>query len=204
MKPNKFNINNELLTVKEIKDKYGVDRNQIRGRTKRYNISIEDAVLNFDKYRQKWKVMVWKKYWHLTIIWKSKIDKHWFIMYQCRCDCWNIIYSISSNIVSWKKTFCNKWLCYYSSVIMHWLSKTKAYRRWMDIKQKCYNPNSHSYKSFWWKWITMSEEFQKSFISFSNEIWEQPKNYSSVVRIDKDKWYQKWNIKWGKKDHRLF
>lgn len=67
--------------------------------------------------------------------------------------------------------------------------KKNFFNRYYNIKTRCYNPNSKSYHSYWWRWIIVERETAKwfyddmrdSFIDHVNKYWIQN---TTIDRID--------------------
>ena len=52
----------------------------------------------------------------------------------------------------------------------HSLTKTKGYKLWCNIIQRCYNPKNHSYKYYGEKGVIMEDYFKNSYENFINWI----------------------------------
>jgi len=87
----------------------------------------------------------------------------------------------------------------------HWFSKSATkldrkkrlfYSVWVNMKTRCYNKKSSAYHRYWWRWITMSDEWQ-DFQNFYNDMHEWYEVFLQIDRIDNNKWYNKDNCKWA-------
>ena len=92
----------------------------------------------------------------------------------------------------------------------HSLTKTKGYKLWCNIIQRCYNPKNHSYKYYGGKGVIMEDYFKNSYENFINWIkglanYEDWLNSSelSLDRIDNTLGYIRGNIKFSTKTEQV-
>lgn len=88
----------------------------------------------------------------------------------------------------------------------HSLTKTKGYKLWCNIIQRCYNPKNYSYKYYGGKGVIMEDYFKNSYENFIDWIkglanYENWLNSSelSLDRIDNSLGYIRGNIKFSTK-----
>lgn len=92
----------------------------------------------------------------------------------------------------------------------HSLTKTKGYKLWCNIIQRCYNHKNHSYKYYGEKGIIMEDYFKNSYENFINWI-KGLKGYEnwlksselSLDRIDNTLGYIRGNIKFSSKTEQV-
>lgn len=81
------------------------------------------------------------------------------------------------------------------------MCQTSIYDRWHRLKQKCYNPNDKSYKSYGGRGITMDEEWKDNFESFHADMSETYFEGAILSRLDVEQNFTKSNCFWvDKKD----
>lgn len=75
--------------------------------------------------------------------------------------------------------------------------KTRLYRIWSGIKQRCNNPNCNNYRYYGAKGIRMCDEWSKDFSAFKE--WATKNGYAdelTIDRIDPAKDYAPDNCQW--------
>lgn len=74
--------------------------------------------------------------------------------------------------------------------------KTKEYQAWINIKERCYNPNNTRYSNYGGKGITMCQTWVNSFDTFLEDISFAPTGEHMLGRKDITGNYNKDNCKW--------
>ena len=120
----------------------------------------------------------------------SERGKHGQVYWECQCQCG------AKNLVmgeSLRRQTSTKCLSCKNTV--HGMEKTPTYCTCAAMKQRCSNPNYHSYFYYGGRGILVCNEWQ-SFEVFLADMGEKPEG-TSIDRIDVEKGYFKENCRWA-------
>ena len=131
------------------------------------------------------------KFNRLTAIkfaYKKGIHTYWLF----KCDCGNEKVICVNNVKRGNTKSCG--CLFKKSNLIHGMEKTKIYRAWASMKQRCLNSNNAKYKNYGGRGISICDEWA-SFENFYNDMGERPKGLT-LDRIDNNKGYYKSNCRW--------
>lgn len=130
----------------------------------------------------------WSKSWKLTIIWV--VDgkrKNGYRLLKCKCECWK-----DTEITTAKWGITNS--CWCSVWSQHRMSHSPEYKARNLLYNRCNSKSTTNYMEYGWRWIKV---WFKNFDEFYAYMWPKPWKEYTVDRIDNNKWYEPWNVRWA-------
>lgn len=124
---------------------------------------------------------------------KRSDNKDGHTRWLCGCDCGNQITARTDYLLngSTKSCGCLASECTPPNQTVHGMSRSKLYKVWMAMRQRCGNPRDKNYHRYGGRGIVVCDEWQNSFEAFRD--WALNHGYISgkvdLDRIDNDKGY---------------
>ena len=141
-------------------------------------------------------IIIGKKVGSLLIS-KKIVDNRGVNLFQCHCDCGNIINYPIKKITQKRIKSCGCKTLKVNSI--HNMSDSIEYISWQSMITRCYNPKSVTYKRYGGRGITVCERWLNSFENFFEDMGIRPHIEYTLDRINNEFGYSPDNCKWSSK-----
>lgn len=125
-------------------------------------------------------------------------DKNRNKLFKCKCSCGNIKTVLGFQLKSGKSKSCGC-LQVESTArnITHGMSKSREYKIWTAMWQRCTNPNANQHGEYKGR---LPDERWKSFENFYADMGPRPSRLYTLERINNDLGYGPDNCKWATRE----
>lgn len=108
------------------------------------------------------------------------------VKYLCKCDCGNTKVIIGTSLRNGNTRSCGCLISEGTSerAKTHGMSKTRIYKIWAGMHDRCYNPNRKEYESYGGRGIQVCDEWKDNFQAFYD--WSMENGYSDDLSIDRE------------------
>lgn len=126
-----------------------------------------------------------KKFGRLTVIKLKGKAPNGKYLWDCKCDCGNYVTVKGNSLTTGHTKSCG---CFgqeskIASNITHGLRNSPIYGIWLNMKDRCYNPNNSHFKYYGSKGITVCDKWKENFKLFHD--WMVHNGYYKGMSIDR-------------------
>lgn len=172
---------NKKIKPKEIAERYQCSLDLIYYYLKKYGITKRSKVED----------LTGKRFGLLTIEKLYGKTKTGSAIWECRCECGNVVFITSYNIKKRKSCGCRK----ATGNKKHGLSNSRPYSVWRGIVTRCTNPKAINYHNYGKRGISIDPKW-KTFSGFWDDMKDGYKAGLTIDRIDYQGDYTKSNCRW--------
>lgn len=129
--------------------------------------------------------LIGNRYGRWLVIDDGGKNKNRLRLWKCKCDCGNIRLVAGVHLLKGYSKSCG---CYKRDLTIarntsHNQSRTRLYRIWAGMKDRCYNPNATKYHRYGARGIVICDDWLNSFESFHD--WAISSGYTDGLTIDR-------------------
>lgn len=149
------------------------------------------------KHHKNFRDLSGKIFGRWTVIRRGPNSRSGHTRYFCKCECGNEVLVYSVNLTRGVTSHCTSCSARLKNNY-HGMSESKTYSVYIQMIERCHNPNHKFYSYYGKRGIYVCERWQAGFKNFLEDMGEVPEGLS-LDRIDNEKGYSKENCRWTTK-----
>ncbi len=144
--------------------------------------------------------IIGKKFFRLLVESVESKNKHGQYVYLCLCDCASRVKVVGMDLKSGHTKSCG---CFKKERVKeisktHGKTRSKEYRSWDAMKQRCTNIKNNRYKNYGGRGIKICDRWLGSFENFFEDMGAKPSPKHSIDRFPNINGnYEPGNVRWG-------
>lgn len=127
-----------------------------------------------------------------TVVCFSGLNKRRSATWLCRCECGRERSVTGTALNCGHSEKCSS--CARQS---HGMNKCPEYHVWVNLRQRCYNPNAQQFDNYGSRGIIVCQKWRDSFEAFFEDMGCRPSDDHSIHRVDNDGNYEPGNCVWA-------
>lgn len=139
----------------------------------------------------------------LTVLGFVKINANGLTFWECKCACGGVTISNRNNLIRGTSKSCGCMVIknMVAKIIKHGecfnYKKSKEYRAWLSLRERCINSNSKDFYRYGGRGITVCDRWITSFENFLNDMGRAPSPKHSIDRKNNEGNYEPENCRWA-------
>lgn len=120
--------------------------------------------------------------------------------WNCVCDCGNTAVALGKELklrYGARSCGCASKEKAHLSAVTHGMKRTRTYRIWSGMKQRCHNPKNPDYPAYGGRGIFVCKEWMDSFDAFLRDMGACPGDTLTIERKSNDDGYKPGNCRWA-------
>lgn len=113
-------------------------------------------------------------------------------LWLCRCECGTEKEVLTGSLTRGKSKSCG---CLGNN--RHGMHKSKEYKTWQSMKERCYNERNKRYSKYGGRGIKVCDRWLEAFENFYEDMGDRPSDIYSLERLDVNKDYCPENCIWA-------